>query len=483
MSFGFGFALPAYPLRGGGGNNPFNQLGPTLDLSFTGVVTDLTDPNGYTLNTDFIIPQYQIAAQYLIWETGVGLVDKTFSQIITFTRASTGTFFDSAGVLQSAANDTPRFDYNPATLAARGLLIEEARTNSIRNNTMQGAAAGTPGTLPTNWSVSGFSGLTREIVGVGVFNGVTYVDIKYSGTSSGAFGDIYFDGTTVIAATNAQSWSGSAWVQVVAGTQNGVSSINLGLLQYDSGGVALGAATLGSPSATISTTWQRINRVGTTNNASIAFVRHQIAIGITSGVAIDITLRIGLPQLELGAFATSVIPTTTTALTRSADVASVNTLSPWYNASEGTLFADWTSFIPNGTSPGSTYAAGFTDNIATSGAAQLTIQNRAVVNQIRVWQSTTGGGLDDFITPTNTTFQGKAAATYGGGSNVNASANGGAVVTMTNLIQTTAFNALLLGLFTTAATGSGSNYLNGYLRRIVYYPRRLSNAELQSITS
>ena len=56
MSFGFGFALPAYPLRGGGGNNPFNQLGPTLDLSFTGVVTDLTDPNGYTLNTDFIIP-------------------------------------------------------------------------------------------------------------------------------------------------------------------------------------------------------------------------------------------------------------------------------------------------------------------------------------------------------------------------------------------------------------------------------------------
>jgi hypothetical protein len=121
MSFGFGFALPAYPLRGGGGNNPFNQLGPTLDLSFAGVVTDQSDPNGYTLNTNFIIPQYQIAAQYVVWETGVGLVDKTFSQIITFTRASTGTFFDSAGVLTSAAVDAPRLDYDPSTLVAQGL--------------------------------------------------------------------------------------------------------------------------------------------------------------------------------------------------------------------------------------------------------------------------------------------------------------------------------------------------------------------------
>lgn len=114
--------------------DPFAQSGPTLDLTFAGVPTDplgvssLTD---YTLNANFIGPQYQIAAQYVVWETNVGLVDKTFSQIITFTRASTATYFDSAGVLQSAAIDTPRFDYDPATLAARGFLIEEARTNLL----------------------------------------------------------------------------------------------------------------------------------------------------------------------------------------------------------------------------------------------------------------------------------------------------------------------------------------------------------------
>ncbi|NBX75638.1 MAG: hypothetical protein EBQ92_03725, partial [Proteobacteria bacterium] len=50
---------------------------------------------------------------------------------IEFSRGSTATFVGSNGLIQSAANNVPRFDYDPITLACRGLLIEESRTNLV----------------------------------------------------------------------------------------------------------------------------------------------------------------------------------------------------------------------------------------------------------------------------------------------------------------------------------------------------------------
>jgi hypothetical protein len=48
---------------------------------------------------------------------------------ITFSRASTGTYFDENGTLRTAATNAARFDHNPATGESLGLLVEEARTN------------------------------------------------------------------------------------------------------------------------------------------------------------------------------------------------------------------------------------------------------------------------------------------------------------------------------------------------------------------
>ncbi len=53
---------------------------------------------------------------------------------VTFVRASTGTYFDANGVMQIAAVNQPRYDYNPKTHAALGLLIESTKTNMIINS-------------------------------------------------------------------------------------------------------------------------------------------------------------------------------------------------------------------------------------------------------------------------------------------------------------------------------------------------------------
>lgn len=55
----------------------------------------------------------------------------TLLPTVSFTRASTGWRYNSAGLLVSMAADAPRFQYDPVTLAARGLLIEDASTGLV----------------------------------------------------------------------------------------------------------------------------------------------------------------------------------------------------------------------------------------------------------------------------------------------------------------------------------------------------------------
>jgi len=453
-------------------NDPFAQLGPTLDLTFAGNPTDLLTASttaGYTLDTYFTPETYQIAVPYAIWEDGVGLSQKTFSQIVTFTRASTGTYFNSAGTLTTAAINEARFDYNPSTLAAQGLLIEESRTNSIRNNTMVGAVAGTPGTDPTNWLVSGAgSGITKEIVGTGTENGITYIDIRYSGTpTAGTNVAIAFEGTGNIAASSGQTWTQSTFVKLQAGAFTN-TSVTLSLLGTNgtSGTEAFSSSAITSTPSNLREC--RLSVTGGLANAGTTNVQPRVRIGYTVGAAIDITLRIGLPQLEQGAFATSVIPTTTTALTRSADVASVNTLSPWFNAVEGTIYAEASVPVAAAYS-GYVYIFGvFNDGIHYYRQSDL-----QPVDRVRV------GGVDQFINGFGaiwtTTGVFKNAQAYKA-NDFAGSVNGGAVATDTSG-SVPSISVVSLG------SNSGTVQFNGYLRRITYYPRRLANADLQAITA
>ena len=65
---------------------------------------------------------------------GTGTLDSR----VTFSRSTTGTYYNSSGVLTTAAINAPRFDYNPTTLQSLGLLVEESRTNVLLNSLLDG---------------------------------------------------------------------------------------------------------------------------------------------------------------------------------------------------------------------------------------------------------------------------------------------------------------------------------------------------------
>ena len=409
----------------------------------------------------------------------MALVAKTFGDIITFTRASTGTYFNSSGVLQTAAINAARFDYNPSTLAAQGLLIEEQRTNGIRNNTMVGAVAGTPGIAPTNWTVqiNTTTGLTTQVVGTGTESGVTYIDLRVSGTASGAGTlDVFFENASAVAALTGQTWTGSVYTKLQGGSLTGISSPTFRLYEYTSGVVFVTGqvGAIATPTTAGLATQKTTATLTTNGGATVAAIRPLINYVIANGAAIDITLRIGLPQLELGAFATSVIPTSTVAVTRSADVASVNTLSPWYNATEGTLYAEAasTGYVLNTGFPViASLDDGTVNNRITAfqGASAVS----ATVNVRSASVSTTVGdsGIDLSSTPL------KLAGAFSG-TTVNISVNGSAAITGTTNGVPSGITGLYLG-----GRSLYLSVLNGYLRRIAYYPLRLTNAELQAITA
>jgi hypothetical protein len=189
-------------------------------------------------------------------------------------------------------------------------------TNSIRNNTMVGAVAGTPGTTPTNWSAGSFYGLTREIVATGVEDGIAYIDCRFFGTTTSIlFESTFFESPTQISATQGSIWTLSAYLRIVGGSTLNITRILLVIVNHSSAGTSLSQFAVSTAAAPTSAPlnsqrYSTSSFSGTFSNANTAFVRPYVQIEANSGVAIDITLRIGLPQLERGEYVTPPIATT-----------------------------------------------------------------------------------------------------------------------------------------------------------------------------
>lgn len=259
-------------------------------------------PPGALFAADFPLARYMRAGQ------GVPA-----AQAISFSRASSKLAPDLAGNWQSFAPDMP-------AITDRGLLLEPARTNAIRNSAGSGAVAGTPGTLPSNWTRFVGGGLTAGVGGTGSERGLPYVDLTLAGTSSSANGtQISFDSPTGIAAASGQSWTQSVFLSLPAGTLANISFVRINLIEIAAGGSALGTLYGTNIRDSLSATPQRFSETQTLIQPGTAYVRPVIEIAYSTAATIAVTLRVAGGQMELGSTFTSPIVTTGTVAMRADD--------------------------------------------------------------------------------------------------------------------------------------------------------------------
>ena len=392
---------------------------------------------------------------------------------VTGTRASDATWFDASGTLRTAASNELRYDFDPSTLAPRGLLIEGARTNSLPRNSGTGAVVGTPGTAPTGWSFNNSAGVSWSIVGTGTQNGIPYVDVRWQGTGTGAGGpSMRFNGNSpTIVAASGQTWTHSVFVALVGGSTADLTAlrVNVNEVTAPSSYIATGStAILGSVNATLT----RYNHTRTLTNAATDRVNATIDFTFNIGAVVDMTLRIAYPQLEQGAFVSSVIPTDGAAATRAADNATISSLvSIGFNPNEGTIVAEfepYTSAATNATVFGVSNGTGSTD---------------------AMWYFNEVGNGNGFINSTTPTQPGRISGPVGGffasrkvalayQLDNHALAVDGTLYTRTGTVPN-GLDRMTLGNL----TSSVNRQLFGWIRRLTYYPTRLSNAQLQALTA
>jgi hypothetical protein len=235
--------------------------------------------------------------------------------------------------------------------------------------------------------------------------------------------------------------------------------------------VGQGGDTIYTPTSAALKT-QRQSRIFTFTDAAVERVLPFYYFNYTSGNPIDLTLRIAAPQLEQGAFPTSYIPTTTAAATRAADSAVVTPIASFYNQAEGTLFAEYQRETLNTTyaqvASIDTTSGAERISLATQGGTGRRVRITIGVNNVLQWDEFNIG--DSSVWPVRTIVALKA-------SDYAASIQGQAPKTQSSGLMP-APDGMAIG-----GRRADSTKLNGHIRKIAYWPKRLTNTLLQQLTA
>ena len=386
------------------------------------------------------------------------------SSATAYTKTTTAAITNYIPQLMTAPAGVARFDCDPITGKSLGLLIEESRTNLLNYSSdfsnavwhvLQSSIVSSATVAPDGTQTA------QKIIG--------NTSVNLHGTNLAFTPAIGTYTKSIYAKAAGYNW---LLIQIACGGINVSYSFNL-----SSGSIGTAYNITGTSTATITSVgngWYRCTLTGTTTSVVAGQIRYWVQASDTNGYIAGngySGIYIWGAQLEAGSFATSYIPTTTTALSRAADSASMTgtNFSSWYNQSEGSFCINADRSAIQDSSGAGGYGRILGNNGNTNSFLEYS-PNTTVLNM------SASSSVSFTIPVLNTTANvlNTIAMTYSS-SGVSASANGSTAQTNTTRMN----SADRLVIF-----GSGANAYNtsGHIRKLSYYPRALSSSELQGLT-
>ena len=364
------------------------------------------------------------------------------------------------------ANYLPRFEYNPVSGAFRGLLIEGGATNLLQ----QSAAVRT-----SPWSIANLTTAGTSITAPdGTANGVELVWTNgTASTSAYTFQQVTAAANTAYTFSVFLKAKGTAintrlYLQARVSTTT-ISQVIVrfnhatGNVSLDSAGTWTSASFTSTP---VGNGWFRVTVTGTspatTDNVRL-FITNDATGNGTDGV------YAWGAQVEAQAFASSYIPTAGATFARAADSASITgtNFSSWYNETEGTLLC-------------------FHAGRPTSSSGRGAEINNNTSDERHALSS--GGGTAQYVCTDNGSTQASIGFTipdadqkrYAAAYRVNdfgLSVNGNTTLTdLTGNLPTV--DRLWIG-----SSSASASFLQSTISRISYWPTRLPNDQLVSLTT
>jgi hypothetical protein len=400
-------------------------------------------------------------------EVGSAVTPYIQSPSVFTSRASSGTYVGGNGLIQTATTNEARYDHDPISLIGKGLLLEEARTNVVTWSQDFSQA---------DWTKNASTVVTTAVASP--IQGVNYQKIEATSANT----TVGITSVAVTAATQQRAVSFFAQPlgnisRVLVVVQGADARINVNLAD---GTFTTNAAATGS---TVAVSGQRfsVSTPTLTNATGVRFFLKQTGDTDTdtpTTIAIGEGLYLIGAQMEVGAFPTSYIPTTTATVTRAADIStSVATSvfeSSWYNATSSSVFAEWKTLASSMPSGSAQWLAEFSNGTTSDRQSLFQIQAaNALISQNSFFGGAGAGRLDAGGPYVNTNS--KVASSYAALDRALV-ANGGSIASSTAGVLPIGINQVNIG------SSLGTAPLNGHIRRLTYWPTRLGNEVLQRIT-